>query len=56
MAEAVAWANGVWAVGDVLETRAVFAASDGAKAAAVWAKATTLGSMSVPPWPSLSTG
>jgi len=33
-AEAAAWANGVWPVGELLETSAAVAASDGAKAAA----------------------
>ena len=56
VAEAVACRNGVCAIGDVLDTGAVFAASDGANAAAVWVKAIALGSISVPPWPSLSTG
>ena len=56
LAEAVACANGVWSMGDVLETRAVLAASDGAKAARVWANRVTSGSINVPPCPSLSTG
>ena len=67
VAEAVACRNGVAPPGEVLETRAAVAASDGAKAAAACAKASTLGSSAlgvaavvgsirVPPWPSLSTG
>jgi hypothetical protein len=55
-AEATACRSGVRSLGDVLEARAAFAASDGAKAAAAWAKASALGSISVPPWPSLTTG
>lgn len=64
--EAVACRSRVWPVGVVPEARTACAASNGAKAAAAWAKASTfgsialgaaaVGSISVPPWPSLSTG
>jgi len=47
----VACRNGVWALGELPESSAALAASDGAKAAAVWAKVATFGSISVPPWP-----